>query len=98
MTEFADSVNHGVIADLNDDEDLFESGIVNSLFAIQLMTFIEKSFALEVGTFGPSACHATNRSSRCAPHPAASTRAPPAALWNRAKYPLPALVLPPHVP
>ena len=28
---------------------LFESGIVNSLFAVQLMTFIEKTFAIEVG-------------------------------------------------
>src|SRR5687768_10327633 len=36
------------IADLDDDADLFESGIVNSLFAVQLMTFIEKTFALEV--------------------------------------------------
>ena len=38
------------IADLDDDDDLFESGIVNSLFAVQLMTFIEKSFAIEVET------------------------------------------------
>jgi acyl carrier protein len=37
------------IADLDDDANLFESGIVNSLFAVQLMTFIEKTFALEVG-------------------------------------------------
>jgi methoxymalonate biosynthesis acyl carrier protein len=36
------------IAHLNDDDDLFESGIVNSLFAVQLMTFIEKTFAMEV--------------------------------------------------
>jgi len=36
------------IADLDDDDDLFESGIVNSLFAVQLMTFIEKTFAIEV--------------------------------------------------
>lgn len=36
------------IPDLNDDDDLFEMGIANSLFAIQLMTFIEKTFALEV--------------------------------------------------
>ena len=34
--------------DLNDDDDLFEMGIANSLFAIQLMTFIEKTFALDV--------------------------------------------------
>jgi len=33
---------------LDDDVDLFESGIVNSLFAVQLMTFIEKTYAMEV--------------------------------------------------
>ena len=33
---------------LCDDEDLFESGIVNSLFAVRLMTFVEKTFAIEV--------------------------------------------------
>ena len=33
---------------LDDDDNLFESGIVNSLFAIQLMTFIEKTFSIEV--------------------------------------------------
>lgn len=33
---------------LGDDDDLFESGIVNSLFAVQLMTFVEKSFSIEV--------------------------------------------------
>ena len=37
------------IPDLADDDNLFESGIVNSLFAVQLMTFIEKTFAIEVG-------------------------------------------------
>ncbi len=36
------------IAQLDDDDNLFESGIVNSLFAVQLMTFIEKTFAIEV--------------------------------------------------
>ena len=35
-------------AALDDDDDLFESGVVNSLFAVQLMTFIEKTFAIEV--------------------------------------------------
>ena len=34
---------------LDDDDNLFESGIVNSLFAVQLMTFIEKTFSIEVG-------------------------------------------------
>ena len=37
------------IADLKDDDNLFESGLVNSLFAVQLMTFIEKNFGIEVG-------------------------------------------------
>lgn len=34
---------------VGDDDNLFESGLVNSLFAIQLLTFIEKNFAIEVG-------------------------------------------------
>lgn len=34
---------------LGDEENLFESGIVNSLFAVQLMTFIERTYDLEVG-------------------------------------------------
>lgn len=37
------------ISDLKDDDNLFESGIVNSLFAVQLLTFIEKTFRIEVG-------------------------------------------------
>lgn len=37
------------ITRLDDDDNLFESGIVNSLFAVQLMTFIEKTFGIEVG-------------------------------------------------
>ena len=37
------------IANLKDDDDLFESGIVNSLFAVQLMTFLEKNFVMEIG-------------------------------------------------
>ena len=31
-----------------DDQNLFETGIVDSLFAIQLMTFIEKTFQIEI--------------------------------------------------
>lgn len=34
--------------DVEDDTDLFESGIVNSLFAVQLMTFLERTFGVEV--------------------------------------------------
>lgn len=41
-----DSVNLG---NLHDDDDLFETGIVNSLFAVQWMTFIEKTFRMEIG-------------------------------------------------
>ncbi len=35
---------------LKDEENLFEMGLVNSLFAVQLMAFIEKTFSLEVET------------------------------------------------
>ena len=37
------------LPDFKDDDNLFESGIVNSLFAVQLMTYIEKKFGIEVG-------------------------------------------------
>lgn len=37
------------IANLRDDDNLFESGLVNSLFAVQLMTFLEKKFGIEIG-------------------------------------------------
>jgi len=33
---------------LDDDFDIFETGIVNSLFAIELMTFLEKAFNIKV--------------------------------------------------
>lgn len=38
------------IPKLNDEANLFELGLINSLFAVQLMTFIEKTFDLEVET------------------------------------------------
>lgn len=34
--------------ELKDDEDIFELGIVNSLFAMQLVMFIEKEFKLRI--------------------------------------------------
>jgi acyl carrier protein len=37
------------IPDLADDDNLFETGIINSLFAVELMTFLEKTFGIEVG-------------------------------------------------
>ena len=46
-----DFINNSINVDgLGDDENLFESGIVNSLFAVQLTTFVEKQFGIEVGT------------------------------------------------
>ena len=36
------------VPQLADDDDLFATGIVNSLFAVQLVTFIERKFALEM--------------------------------------------------
>ena len=33
---------------LDDDANLFESGLANSLFAVQLMTFVKKTFAIAV--------------------------------------------------
>jgi methoxymalonate biosynthesis acyl carrier protein len=37
------------LAQLDDDANLFEAGIANSLFAVQLLSFVEKTFAIEVG-------------------------------------------------
>lgn len=33
---------------LSDDEDIFEGGIVNSLFAMQLVLFLEKQFDIHI--------------------------------------------------
>jgi acyl carrier protein len=45
-----DFINRSINIDtLGDDENLFESGIVNSLFAVQLMTFVERQFGIEIG-------------------------------------------------
>jgi acyl carrier protein len=45
-----DFINNAINIDgLGDDENLFETGIVNSLFAVQLTTFVEKQFGIEVG-------------------------------------------------
>ncbi|MBT4503450.1 MAG: acyl carrier protein [Gemmatimonadetes bacterium] len=35
-------------ADIPDDQDIFASGLVNSLFAMQLVLFIEKEFQFKV--------------------------------------------------
>ena len=42
-------INKSINIDLfGDDDNLFESGIVNSLFAIQLTTFVERNFRIEI--------------------------------------------------
>jgi acyl carrier protein len=33
---------------LNDNDDIFATGVVNSLFAMQLVMFIEKEFSIEI--------------------------------------------------
>lgn len=53
-TEIREKIRGFILAsihlpDLADDDNLFESGIVNSLFAVELMTFLEKTFEIEVG-------------------------------------------------
>jgi len=43
-------INRSINIDrLRDDENLFESSIVNSLFAVQLTTFVERKFGVEIG-------------------------------------------------
>jgi acyl carrier protein len=43
-------INNSINIDtLGDDANLFESGLINSLFAIQLTTFVERQFGIEVG-------------------------------------------------
>lgn len=43
-------INRSINIDaFGDDENLFESGIVNSLFAVELTTFVESRFGVEVG-------------------------------------------------
>jgi methoxymalonate biosynthesis acyl carrier protein len=34
--------------ELDDDDDIFEAGLVNSLFAMQLVLFVEQEFAIQV--------------------------------------------------
>jgi len=38
--------------DLRDDDDIFALGFINSLLAIQLMSFIEKEFSVTIGDEG----------------------------------------------
>lgn len=47
ITRFVRNATH--LPDLAEDDQLFETGIINSLFAVQLITFLEKTFGIEVG-------------------------------------------------
>jgi acyl carrier protein len=65
------------VPQLDDDANLFESGIVNSLFAVQLMTFVERTFRIEVTpedldienfkSLNATAAFVQRRSTACAP-------------------------------
>lgn len=65
------------VPQLDDDANLFESGIVNSLFAVQLMTFVERSFGIEVApedldienfkSLNATTAFVLRRSAACAP-------------------------------
>lgn len=35
--------------ELRDDDDIFAAGLVNSLFAMQLVVFVEKEFEIQIG-------------------------------------------------
>ena len=35
---------------LNDDDDIFELGFGNSLFALELVAFVEQQFGIEIGS------------------------------------------------
>lgn len=37
------------IAEIDENTELFSTGIVNSLFAIQLVMYLERSFKIEIG-------------------------------------------------
>lgn|SRR5262249_22447012 len=37
------------MAELKDDDDIFTRGFVNSLFAMQLVVWVEKEFGIEIG-------------------------------------------------
>lgn len=41
-------VKHTRVHDLGDDQDIFVSGLVNSLFALQLVMFLEREFEVAI--------------------------------------------------
>ncbi len=56
MVKMEERVREYIIAGINmhdytleNDTNIFEEGLVNSLFAIELMNFLEKTFCIKVG-------------------------------------------------
>jgi methoxymalonate biosynthesis acyl carrier protein len=47
-TRIRDYVTKGIAGDIGDDDDIFELGVVSSLFAMQLVHFIEREFSITV--------------------------------------------------
>lgn len=47
-TRTRDFLGRQIRGDFPDDEDLFASGTLNSLFALQLVVFVEKEFQIRV--------------------------------------------------
>lgn len=48
-TRIRDYVGHAVTEKIRDDDDIFEMGLVNSLFALQLVQFVESEFSISLG-------------------------------------------------
>lgn len=53
FTDISDQVRHFIVgrypnATVRDDEDIFSLGFVNSLFAMELVMFLEKTFDLAI--------------------------------------------------
>ena len=45
-THIRDYVTKALAVNIRDEDDIFELGVVNSLFAIQLVQFIEREFSI----------------------------------------------------
>lgn len=46
--EIVSFLDQFISVEVNDDDDLFAAGLVNSLFAMQLVLFVEKKFSIKV--------------------------------------------------
>ena len=41
-------IRESLVTDVRDEDDIFDLGFANSLFALQLLLFVEQSFSIEV--------------------------------------------------